>query len=71
MVANATENTPEDTDATTAAKTVANMAEETPEDSDTITGAADSVVEALDLWATSPAAIFLAGASLTRSTFNW
>jgi len=70
MVANATENTPEDTDATTAAKTVA-MAEDTREDSDIIMGAADSVVEALDLRATSPAAIFLAGASSTRSTFNW
>ena len=70
MVANATENTPEETDAPTAAKTVA-MAEDTREDSDIIMGAADSVVEALDLRATSPAAIFLAGASSTRSTFNW
>jgi hypothetical protein len=47
------------------------MAEDTREDPDTITGAADCVVEALDLWATSQAAIFPAGANSTRSTFNW
>jgi hypothetical protein len=58
-VENATESTLEDAD------------ENTRDDTDVITGAAGSVVEAPDLWATSPAAIFPAAASSTRSTFNW
>jgi hypothetical protein len=62
---------PEETDENTVANTTANTAENTREDTDVITGAAGSVVEAPDLWATSPAAIFPVAASSTRSTFNW